>query len=554
MRTLLAGIAIVALAAPLCAQTTPAESVSHEMVVNAVQQLSGRFGLQGDTYSIEVRDRTVTLVRLEEGKRLLLRAGVKGKVPLQALNAYNEKQAITTRAVQTKAGVALESGFDCQLGITAKGLAKLLTRFSDELASFEAFAAKNQGGTGDVKTIDRRPTPIQIKPETDDREFVITFPTNDPNNWETAWKIEWDMESAKQANDQGFKFPKGRDSATVLFKIKRAFYKPGQKAEWIQVLEDAHPSEFYVPYYFRGTRFYDLKSVGGYVGLAAKEGGAVSQLLGKSKRVMAELRDTGPAYKHGNLTRRGEELTLWANFGAANYTYMIEYGFRDDGVIVFRHSPTGYNYFADFHASHMHGSFWRVGVKLGPEGNNEKNTVYSVKLPLDAKDQGDGGKLDVEEITRETFLDWNPQQFTLLRVTNPNYSVVPAAKDRPALPISYDLVTVQQGIARHKRFPDEKFTHHDFWITRNDCPEKMYINLGNYFFDKAGQLNPELRDLDQSNVVLWHSSSAFHVPRAEDGIVGGNNLSNGQATIFWTTFELRPRNLFVKSPIYRPTP
>jgi Cu2+-containing amine oxidase len=269
---------------------------------------------------------------------------------------------------------------------------------------------------------------------------------------------------------------------------------------------------------------------------------------------MAELRDTGPAYKHGNITRRGEELTLWANFGAANYTYMIEYGFRDDGTIVFRHAPTGYNYYSHFDASHMHGSYWRIGIKLGPDGKNDKNQVFTMRLPMDAKEQGDGGKLNIKEITKESFVDWHPQEFTRPRISNPDYSIIPAAKDRPALPISYDLVTTPQGTARHKRFNDEKFTHHDFWITRQDSPEKMYVNLGDYFFDSKGDANPKLRDLDQSNVVVWHSSSALHVPRAEDGIIGGNSTANGQAMIYWTTFELRPRNLFVKTPIYRSLP
>ena len=82
----------------------------------------------------------------------------------------------------------------------------------------------------------------------------------------------------------------------------------------------------------------------------------------------------------------------------------------------------------------------------------------------------------------------------------------------------------------------------------------MYVNLGEYFSDGNGGPNPKLRDLEQSNVVLWHSSSALHTPRAEDGIIGGNSTSNGQAMIYWTTFELRPRNLFLKTPIYRSAP
>ena len=267
---------------------------------------------------------------------------------------------------------------------------------------------------------------------------------------------------------------------------------------------------------------------------------------------MAELRDRGIVYKHDNFSRRGEELTLWANFKAANYTYMIEFGFHDDGAIVFRHAPTGYNYFGHFNASHMHGSYWRIGVKLGPDGNNHDNLVHVVRVPKSAKDQGDPkGKLAFEDVTNESFVDWDAREFTRIRVTNPGYAIVPAAKDRPAMPIAYDLVTQVQGVARHERFKDEKFTLHDFWITRHDCPEKLYINLGKYFENDRGEPNPNLLPLENQNVTLWHSSSGLHTPRSEDGILGGPGQNNGQAIVYWTTFELRPRNLFLKTPIYR---
>ncbi len=557
-RLLLAFCILAGSVLPLGAQQ-PAESASTGLIRDALMALDANFSFQKDHYTIELKGRKLQLDRLDGGARLLVKATIKGKPSLTTLNSYNEKLAVTTRAVRYDTGAVLESGLDCSLGITQAGLEKFLTRFVAHVDAFEDFVAKNQDKDPEpIAKKGQQNVPMKIAPNSDDKELTITFPTNDPQKWETAWKIVWDMETAKQAADQGIAFKTG--PRALLFKIKQAYFKPGQKSEWIQVLEDAHPQEFYVPYYFKNTRFYDLRDVGGYVPLSAKEGGAVSQVLSKGKQVIAELRDTGTAYKHGNITRRSEELTLFANFAASNYTYMIEYGFRDDGGIVFRHSPTGYNYFAHFDAAHMHGSYWRIGMKLGPEGNNDVNQVYAVRLPSDPKQQGDKGKLNVEEITTESFLDWNPEEFTRIRVSNPNFSVVPEAKGnafsggpRPALPISYDLVTYPQGIARHKRFPDEKFSHHDFWITRHDCPEKMYVKLGNHFFPKADE-KKEPQMLDKQNVVLWHSSSGLHVPRSEDGIIGGNNTTNGQATIYWTTFELRPRNLFLKTPIYRALP
>jgi hypothetical protein len=545
---ILAGFAL-----PLSAQQ-PAESASNELIRGALDALGSKVTVEKDHFAFELNDRKIQLYRLDNGARLLVKSVIQGKPALVTLNTYNEKVAVTTRAVRhEKTGAVLESGLDCQLGITQAGLEKYLKRFVAEVGSFETFVVRSQDTDPEpiAKKGDKQKVPMKIAPNSDDKELTITFPTNDPENWETAWKIVWDMETSKQANAQGMKFPPRQRA--LLFKIKQAFFKPGQTADWIQVLEDAHPQEFYVPYYFRNTRFFDLLHVGGYVPLSPKEGGAVSQVLSKGKQVIAELRDTGTAYKHGERTRRSEELTLLANFAAANYTYMIEYGFRDDGGIVFRHSPTGYNFFDHFDAAHMHGSYWRIGMKLGPVGNNDVNQVFVTRLPTDPKDQGENGKINIEEITTESFLDWNPEEFTRIRVTNPNFSIVPEAKGRPALPISYDLVTTPQGTARHKRFADEKFTLHDFWITRHDCPEKMYVKLGDHFFPKDAE-KKEPQQLDKQNVVLWHSSSGLHVPRAEDGIIGGSSPKNGQAMIYWTTFELRPRNLFLKTPIYRSLP
>jgi primary-amine oxidase len=549
LRALGSLLVLAALAWPAQAQNRREPSASHEMIAAALEKQGVLFLRQKDSYSFTLRNQSVTLKSIDNGARLVIKAAIKRTPPLDPLN--------------------VETGLDC-FGITADGLHKFLTRFGDDLAAFQSpgTAPPAKPSLEPPPTAKMKP-PLDIKPGSDDKEFIISFPTNvPPEKAQTAWKIVWDMETGKQAVEQGFKtirkgkiggeakeypgFGPFRDKAVILFKIKQAYYRPGPSAEWIQVLEDAHPQEFYVPYYFVDTRFFDLRDVGGYATLSAKEGSRVSQTLSKDQRVMAELRDRGVVYKHGNITRRGEELTLWANFAAGNYTYMIEFGFHDDGAIVFRHAPTGWNYYSHFNASHMHGSYWRVGVKLGPEGRNDKNKVQVVRLPKTAKEQEDKkGTLAFEEITKEGFVDWNAQEFTRIRITNPYYYIVPEGKDRPSLPIAYDLVTLPQGVARHPRFEDEKFTLHDFWITRHDCPEKMYVNLGKYFENGKGQPNPNLLPLERQNVTLWHSSAGLHTPRAEDGLIGGAGLNSGQAIVYWTSFELRPRNLFVKTPLYR---
>src|SRR5262245_55473001 len=133
---LIASVIVAGLAMPVLAQQT-AESASHELLADAIGRANVRFALEGDAYAIFFGERKLTLHRLDEGKRLLVRASVKGNVSLQTLNAYNEKYAITSRAVQhAKAGVMLENGYDCANGVSSAGLAKMLTRFSKEAADF----------------------------------------------------------------------------------------------------------------------------------------------------------------------------------------------------------------------------------------------------------------------------------------------------------------------------------------------------------------------------------------------------------------------------------
>lgn len=588
-------LALFGLVLPAHAQAEQVQLANHELIAAALEGQGVLFLRRQDTYSFTLKSQPLTLTRLDDGGRLVIKASITRTAPLDPLN--------------------VETALDCKSGVTSADIQKFIAQFGKEVEAFRSAAAAAPALKKEMSAAtNKQKVPVAIRAGSDDKELIIHFPTSvPPERAETAWKIIWDMETGKQAGEQGFKtvrknFPnvkkggpakdkdakdkkdaKGgdakdpdakkddakekkdakqpaqpaekivpgfgfwRDNSVILFKIKKAYYKPGPKAEWIQVLEDAHPQEFYVPYYFVNTRFFDLRDVGNYVELSEKEGGNTSQLLSKSKRVMAELRDRGVAYKHGNITRRGEEFTLWANFAAGNYTYMVEFGFHDDGTIVFRHAPTGWNYYSHFNASHMHGSYWRVGIKLGPEGKNTKNQVQIVRLPGTKEAQGDPkGKLAFEDVKNECFVDWKAEEFTRIRVTNPDYSIVPKQKDGP-LPIAYDLVSIVQGVAKHERFKDERFTLHPFWITRHDCPEKMYVNLGNYFLDADGKANEKVLPLEGKNVTIWHSSAGLHTPRAEDGITGpgGSNINNGQATIYWTTFELRPRNLFTKTPLYK---
>jgi hypothetical protein len=156
----------------------------------------------------------------------------------------------------------------------------------------------------------------------------------------------------------------------------------------------------------------------------------------------------------------------------------------------------------------------------------------------------------IEPLPVETACDWNPREFTKIRVLNPEVSYFGDDQKNGTitLPISYDLVPMVQGIARHK---DKGFTMHDFWITRHDAPVKQFISLADYFDNlERRRLNPS--SVGNTNVVLWHQSSLLHIPRGEDGNMPKSASENGQALATWSIVELRPRNVSFKTPIYPP--
>jgi Copper amine oxidase, enzyme domain len=111
-------------------------------------------------------------------------------------------------------------------------------------------------------------------------------------------------------------------------------------------------------------------------------------------------------------SRRGQELVLWAALHAANYYYIIQYGFQDDGIVTFRAGATGHNLPRSPDVSHMHNTCWRVNVNLGGTGKNSVYAVTHEELPQDV------GKAKEHEqlLGVEGPGEWHAREFTFLRV------------------------------------------------------------------------------------------------------------------------------------------
>jgi primary-amine oxidase len=345
-------------------------------------------------------------------------------------------------------------------------------------------------------------------------ETIIRFPTNDAVR--TAWKVRWST-----ANGPGLI-------------IESAWFKKGLKEPWMQILGDARLSEMFVPYQSGSPRFWDISYNFSLIELGKDEAGPFGRVLGSPPVVCQEIRDRGLAWMDGTKgSRRGQTMLLWAALNAANYRYIVEYGFQDDGAITFRVGSTGRNYGSREFEPHMHNGLWRVDVNLdGPE----HNSVYVMEHIEPDGEHKDKARTEHRLFNKgiEGAGDWEPHKFTMLSVRHE------IKRNIRGLPISYDVMMPRMGNARHFG-SEEECTHHDFWVTRNRPGELYYQKLPEYI--KKRQL---IRDTD---VVLWISTPGHHEPRSEDGEMKNDDFT-GATPIMWCGFDLKPRNFWDRSPLY----
>jgi primary-amine oxidase len=301
------------------------------------------------------------------------------------------------------------------------------------------------------------------------------------------------------------------------------------------VLGDSRLSEMFVPYHSGSPRFWDVSYNFSLCSVTKDEAGPHGSVLGNPPVVVKEVRDRGLMWVDSvKGSRRGQKLVLFATLNAANYRYVIEYGFQDDGVVTFRVGSTGRNYGSREWEGHMHNGLWRVDVNLG---NAKDNTV----LVMEHMEPNGPERAQAKTVHRpfnggkEGYEDWNPLRFTMLSVVNDK------KLNGRKQPCAYDLMVNRHGNARHYGPDNEECTHHDFWVTRNRPGEIYYTKLPKYI--AKGE------PVSNTDVVLWVSTAGHHEPRSEDGEMKGTSF-HGVTPIMWCGFDLRPRNVFDRSPYY----
>jgi hypothetical protein len=401
---------------------------------------------------------------------------------------------------------------------------------------------------------------------------AASFDAEAPEKSDTCWEVEWELTHPENR----VYYPPGSvpriKSAKFMWKDKNG------RPQWVTVVRMLEIAEIYVPYDNGYTAFLDVHDMPFNTTPARKEFlgppcVAPGQVLTSSNPAWSgtmhkEVHDDGVRWMSAETTgfnrvadraRRGEKMLLWATYYGANYRYLIEYGFADDGMLTCRIGPTARNIFnrrTDGGDTHLHIGCWRFEPDLGdpvkkvggPKDNDiliarrvldeEKEKFAQVVRPFNKNSRGEAC---------EGSARWVPEEFTTLRVASK------VRKNSHGRPISYDVISQRLGAVHQLQREggtydeDMDFINQDFWVTRTESGFTDYLDVPRYA--KAR------RPLTGQPATVWLCTPAIHVARTEDfGTDTGTNSFGGVAITTWAGFMLKPRDLFDGTPLYTPPP
>lgn len=327
-----------------------------------------------------------------------------------------------------------------------------------------------------------------------------------------------------------------------------SFQKPG--SPFLYVLNDGRLAEIFVPYHTGTPRFGDISEFSfDPLTLPPAKFPPPRQIIGGGT-ICKEVRDYLAYMDAFNdrptlRVRYGQEVVYFAVLDAANYQYIMEWTFRDDGAILVRAGSTGPKLPRAPTQGHMHDFTWRLDIDLnGADTNSAYWTSHDEKLTVSPSTAKDNKEL----IEVEQGLVWNPRNFNTLAI----YDCFPANGNpfRPCTtlengnerPTYYELVPMRSGTARHS----EPFTEKDFWVTLYNPNQILAKNLPTYIENPQPTVNEDL--------VIWYTGSEHHdgspcneVPESE---CNSRDEDKNTVQILWTGFDLIPNNLFDHTPFY----
>jgi primary-amine oxidase len=274
--------------------------------------------------------------------------------------------------------------------------------------------------------------------------------------------------------------------------------------------------------------------------------------------------DQGILWKHTDTdghveVRRSRRLVVSSIVTIDNYEYGYFWYFMQDGSIEFEVKLTGVvltlagepgepgPYATEFApglraANHQH----LLCARLDLDIDGEANTVLEVDTvsPPVGPDNPYGGAFVAQETTLETELAArrvvDPFHSRYWKITNPNRT------NQQGYPVGFKLVPGQAvyPAARPESSIGQRagFMYHHLWVTPLSAVERY--PAGDYPFQHPGGAGlPEWtsadRNVQNTDVVLWHVFGSTHIPRNEDWPV---------MPVERAGFQLKPVGFFDRNP------
>ena len=319
--------------------------------------------------------------------------------------------------------------------------------------------------------------------------------------------------------------------------ITGASFQKSPTSPFLYVLHDGRLAEIFVPYHtgsprYRDISFFDFKPLT----VDPAKFPSPRQIIGVDKKICKEVRDyfawmnaLGRSDEDA-LVRYGQEVVYFSVLRAGNYSYIMEWTFRDDGTILVRAGSTGPKAGGFPERGHMHNFTWRLDIDLnGASANSAFWTSHSEQFtaPFGATDSK-------EPISVEGSRVWDPEHFNTLEIR------ADGLKNAKGHDTSYDLVPMRSGTARH----NEPWTKADFWVTGYRPSQLQAVS------PDGRQSLPDYITGEPTNskdLVIWYTGSEHHENNSRDE-------DRNTVPVIWTGFELDPENLFDETPFYPCTP
>jgi len=255
-------------------------------------------------------------------------------------------------------------------------------------------------------------------------------------------------------------------------------------------------------------------------------------------------KEAGFIYKFGtNTAVSGEDLSILSASQLGNYSYTVEWIFKENGTIQPKVGLSGSLDKTGNNASFgwpiqqngqvgigfVDNYFWRMDFDLGSSSSND--VVEQITSTLNA-DRTKRSK-SISTISTEAGRNFSPEVKRFWRVRD-------GSETNGFAPISYELVMLNYD-HQTKGSNNEVWMNRDIYFTKYNACERFAANndtTNGCGWGLNSYANGE--GINSGDVVLWNRISYHHLPRDEDDNVIGMR---------WSSFKLLPRDWHSVNPL-----